>query len=202
MNLLKHRWTWNLRKCKNSLKLLFVQSVYIKMKSECEECICIFSSFLWKCNCVLTWTPHGEVAFIRKVVYVVARPSTHTSLQGASPQALSGLPAPLSTHLLYKQAQAHRHSHIHYVITVKADCAEKMGWSQIVLKSFQLAQCKFTLFWLFWEQQESDWSQSLRHWMVIAEQLVMTFICAILYSIINSCCFATTILLSHLQPLQ
>lgn len=57
---------------------------------------------------------HREVAFIWKVVSAVARPSTHNSLRGASPQALSGLPAPLSTLLLYKQAQVHTHSLCNY----------------------------------------------------------------------------------------
>lgn len=60
-----------------------------------------------ECDCALTCSPHREAAFIRKVVCAAAWPSTHhLAPKGASPRALSGPPAPLSTHCTYRHKRA------------------------------------------------------------------------------------------------
>lgn len=175
----------------------------IYMWLEWEDSICILSFFLWKCNCVLTWMLHREVAFIQKVISAVAWPSTHTSLQGASPQPSSELPAPLSIHLVYKQAGAHTHS-LRTIITVREGYAEKTGCSQVVLAFLQLAwcPCRITQFWLF-REQESDQRESEGlggNCGATCYDVKAPIYC--ICTIINSWCFVTAELLSFLQPLQ
>ena len=150
----------------------------------------------------------GKVAFIGKVVSAVARPSTHTSLRGASPQALSGLPAPLSSHLLYKQARVHAHTltHTHSLCNYCQGglCRESVlqPSCSTILPAGSLSMQIHFIRTILRTRGVCLIKESLRDWMVMADQPVMTSIKDVLHSIINITFFLWQPCDFHISNLQ